>query len=379
MKIALVHDWLNQMGGAEVVLEALVELYPDAPVYTSIYWPAKMPAAYRAWDVRASFLDRWPLVRRYHQPFLPFYPLAFESFRFDKYDVIISNKSGFCHGIRPPAGALHICYCLTPTRYLWSTGEYLQREGLGPLTRATLLPILALLRRWDRRAAGRVDRFLAISRVVQERIARIYGRESEIIYPPVRTDCFAPAPQVGDYFLSMGRLIPYKRVDLVIQAFNQLGLPLLIVGEGRDRKRLEAMAAPNVRFLGRLPVAEMSDLLARCRALIFPGLEDFGITPVEAQAAGRPVIAYAGGGALDTVIDGETGILFGEQTVEALVAAVRRLESLGEGYFNAERLCQRAECFSADQFRRDFSAFVERAYAEHQARGRQVGAITRPA
>jgi len=163
LKIAIVHDWLNQMGGAEGVLEELVQLFPNAPIYTSMYWRDKMPAAYRQWDIRTSFLDRWPLVKRHHQPFLPFYPMAFESFCLDEYDVVISNKSGFCHGILTPASTLHICYCLTPTRYLWNTSEYLQREGAGRLSRAILSPVLSYLRLWDRLAADRVDRFLAIS------------------------------------------------------------------------------------------------------------------------------------------------------------------------------------------------------------------------
>jgi len=367
VKVALVHDWLNQIGGAEGVLEELVALYPDAPIFTSIYWPAKMPAAYANWDIRTSFVDRWPLVKQHHQPFLPFYPLAFERFRFDDYDVVISNKSGFCHGIVTPARTLHVCYCLTPTRYLWNTGEYLQREGIGRLGRSLLAPLLGYLRRWDRRAAGRVDRFLAISRAVQERIGAVYGRESQILYPPVQTGRYTPAERPQDYFLSVGRLIPYKRVDLAVAAFNQLGLPLLVVGEGRDRQRLERMAAPNVRFLGRLPDAQVRELLAGCRAFLFPGLEDFGIAPLEAQAAGRPVIAYAGGGALDTLVDGQTGLFFGEQTVEALVAAVRRLVELGDAHFDAAALRRHAERFSAARFRQEFGAFVERAWEEHQS------------
>lgn len=368
MKLALVHDWLNQMGGAEIVLEALVEIFPNAPIYTSIYWREKMPPAYQTWDIRTSFLDRWPFIHRRHQWFLPFYPLAFESFQLRDYDIVISNKSGFCHGIITPPTTLHICYCLTPTRYLWNTSEYLEQEEVGRLSRALLVPMLNYLRMWDRLAADRVDRFVAISRAVQDRIARFYRRDSEVIYPPVHTRHYAPAAQPADYFLIVSRLIPYKRLDLAIRAFNQLGLPLIIVGEGRDRKRLEAMAGSNIRFTGRLDGEELAKLMARCRAFIFPGAEDFGIAPVEAQAAGRPVIAYAAGGALDTVVDGETGLFFYEQTVEALISAVRRLEELGDAHFDPARIRRHAEQFDAGRFRDQMKAFVERAWEEHCAK-----------
>jgi len=244
--------------------------------------------------------------------------------------VLLSNKSGFCHGVRKPEGATHVCYCLTPTRYVWNFDDYAGREGLGPVVRLALKPLLAWLQRWDRRAADGVDSFIAISSAVQERIARIYGRESRIIYPPVDTGRFAatPAEGRGRYLLSLGRLIPYKRVDLAVEACTRLGLELWIAGSGRDRARLEKMAGPTVRFLGRVPDAEVPGLFANARAFLFPGLEDFGIAPVQALAAGTPVVAFAGGGALDTVKDGQNGVLFREQTVESLAAALERLDGL---------------------------------------------------
>lgn len=366
VKIALVHDWLNQIGGAEGVLEELAALFPDAPIYTSIYWREHMPAGYRMWDIRTSFLDHWPMVKRHHQLFLPFYPLAFESLDLREYDVVITNKSGFCHGVITPASTLHICYCLTPTRYLWNTEEYLAREQVGRVKRGLLQPILHHLRLWDRLAADRVDRFVAISREVQHRIAHIYRRESDIIYPPVHTERFAPADGPHDYYLIVSRLIPYKRIDLAVQAFTQLGLPLVIVGDGRDRANLEKMAGPSIRFLGRVDDRELAGLMAGCRAFIFPGLEDFGIAPLEAQAAGRPVIAFAGGGALDTVREGETGLFFHEQTPAALAEAVQRFESLGEDSFDPRRIRRHAERFSAAQFREKFRRYVEEAYEEHR-------------
>ncbi|MCC7360477.1 MAG: glycosyltransferase [Anaerolineales bacterium] len=329
MPPALLHDWLNQIGGAEDVLAVLAGLFPGAPIYTSIYWRDKMPAAYRAWPIRASFMDRLPGIYRHHQPYLPLYPLAFERFDLRGHDLLLSNKSGFCHGARKPAGAVHVCYCLTPTRYVWSFDAYAAREGLGGAARALLRPLLAGLRRWDFAAAQRVDHFIAISSEVQRRIAQFYQRESVIIFPPVETARFAAASAApGGYFLSLGRLIPYKRVDLAVQACTALHLPLLVAGDGRDRARLERLAGPTVKFLGRVPDADVPGLLAGCRAFIFPGLEDFGIAPVQALAAGRPVVAFAGGGALDSVQDGETGVLFPAQTVEALTAALERVMRL---------------------------------------------------
>ena len=323
MKVAIVHDWLNQYGGAEIVLEALKELLPEAPIYTSMFWPRAMPDFYRRWDIRTSFMDKLPFVKTHHQPFLPLYPLAFEGFDLSNYDVVISNKSGFCHGVITSPDTVHICYCLTPTRFVWDYHHYVRSEGLGRLARWLLLPTLNYLRLWDRLAAERVDCFVAISAEVKRRIAKYYRRESIVIHPPVYTDRFAPSPEQEDYFLVVSRLVPYKRIDIAVEAFNELGLPLLIVGEGRARRKLEAMAGPNVRFLGKVSFEDLARLYGRCRALIFPGREDFGIAPVEAQAAGRPVIAYAAGGALETVTHGETGLLFREQTPEALAETVR--------------------------------------------------------
>ena len=220
MPLALVHDWLNQVGGAEDVLAHLAALYPGAPIYTSIYAPDKMPPAFRAWDIRPLWMDRLPGIHDHHQPYLPLYPLAWNGLDLSAYDLAISNKSGFCHGFRHSPATLHICYCLTPTRYVWQFESYVQREGLSPAQVALLKPLIRLLRAWDKNAARRVDHFIAISREIQERIRRFYGRESTIIYPPVETACFQPVPpeQVGDYYLVISRLIPYKRIDLAVRA-----------------------------------------------------------------------------------------------------------------------------------------------------------------
>ncbi len=365
-RIALVHDYLNQYGGAERVLEDLHVLYPDAPVYTSMYWPEKMSPIIRSMDVRTSFMQKLPLVTRRHQPFLPLYPLAFESFDLSNYDVVISNSSAFCKGVITQPRTLHVCYCLTPMRWVWNFRAYVERERLGTAARLALPAAISQLRAWDITTAQNVDRFVAISRAVADRIGKYYRRDATVIYPPVNCGAFLPQPGCeGDYYLVVSRLIPYKRIDLAVDAFTRLGLPLKIVGSGgRDEPALRARAGQNVEFLGRIPDEALRDLLARCRAFIFPGEEDFGIAPLEANASGRPVIAYAGGGALDTVRDGVTGVLFREQTVDALIDAVRRTESTA---WDPAQIRAHAEQFDALVFRNRLSAFVEESLAAYTA------------
>lgn len=372
MKVALVHDWLNQVGGAENVLIALKELFPDAPVYTSIYDPAAMPSIMRGWEIHTSFMDRLPGIHRRHQAYLPLYPLAFERFDLSAYDLVISNKSGFCHGIITPPQTLHLCYCLAPTRFLWNFQGYVQREGIGAGAAAALQPALTGLRLWDQTAAQRPDGFIAISRAIQARIEKYYRRDSTVIYPPVETDRFVPAPVRDDYALIVSRLIPYKRIDLAIHAFNALGRPLVIIGEGRDRAALERIAGPTVRFLGRVDDSELPDWLGRARLFLFPGEEDFGIAPLEAQAAGVPVVAFGAGGALDTVIDGATGILFHEPTPEALTEAVLRLDSLR---LDPALIRAHARTFDTAHFKARLSEHIERALDAHRARQPQAAPL----
>jgi glycosyltransferase involved in cell wall biosynthesis len=357
-RTALVHDWLNQVGGAENVLELLVRMFPGAPVHTSMYAGERMPAAYREWDIRTTFMQYLPGVTRKHQMYLPVYPLAFSSVDLSGYDLILSNKSGFCHGVKPPVGAVHVCYCLTPTRFLWQYEAYRAREALGRGVDLALRPLLGPLRRWDYAAAQRVDHFIAISREIQERIRRFYGRESTIIYPPVDLGRFAPSTDApGDYFLAGGRLIPYKRTDLAVRACSELGLRLLVFGDGRDRAALENMAGPAVTFLGRVSWDELSRLYAGARAFIFPGLEDFGIAPLEAQAAGRPVIAYAGGGALDTVLPAETGEFFAEPTVESLKRVLSGFNPLA---YDPGACRRNAERFGQARFIDELGRFIDK-------------------
>lgn len=356
MKTAIVHDWLNQIGGAEDVLETLLGLYPGVPIYTSLYWRDEMPAHWRQWDVRTSFIDRLPFAHKRQQLYFPFYPMAFEQFNFSDYDLVLSNKSGFCHGIITEPQTLHICYCLTPTRYVWRYQQYAEQENLNGLQRAIMPPFLTNLRQWDRLAADRVDHFIAISQTVRQRIAKIYRRDSTIIYPPVDTSRFAPVERNEDYYLIVGRLVPYRRIDILIEAFNKMQRPLVIAGSGRDRERLESMAGPTIEFLGYIPDDDLADLMARCRAFMWPGEEDFGISPIQAMAAGRPVIAYAAGGALEFVVPGQTGSLFYEQSVEAIVDAV---EEFDEKVLDPQAISGFAAQFDTAAFKRKMQQFVD--------------------
>lgn len=370
-RVALVHDWLNQLGGAENVLEEMVSLFPAAPIYTSIYAPEQMPDAYRQWPIETSFMQRLPAVTRHHQPYMPLYPLAFSRMDLSAYDLVLSNKSGFCHGVRTTGAAgraIHVCYCLTPTRFLWLYEQYREREQIDSVTDAALQPILALLRKWDWQAAQRVDHFIAISSEIQRRIRDIYGRESVVIHPPVDTDYFTPAPTAtpGDYFLIVSRLIPYKRIDLAVEAFRALPQErLLIVGDGRDREELAARASENVTFLGRRSRDEVRELLQGCKAFLFPGLEDFGIAPVEALSCGRPVVAFAGGGALDTVTPGVTGEFFAAQTVDSLRATLRTFDA--DAYHPADCRAQ-AERFSQANFQRKLLTYLDDVLEQNQGR-----------
>ncbi|OAN47563.1 glycosyl transferase [Chloroflexus islandicus] len=363
MRVALVHDYLNQYGGAERVLEALHALFPAAPVYTSIFDPAAMPVAYQQWDIRTSFMQRLPAWRTQFRRYVPLYPAAFEQFDLRDYDLIISSSSAFAKGIIPRPGALHICYCHTPMRFAWRTGDYVAREQISGL-QARLLPfLLNYLRMWDTTSANRVDLFIANSREVAGRIARYYRRPAMVIPPPVDLPPYQPRQPEG-FYLAGGRLIPYKRLELAIEAFNHLRLPLKIFGDGRDRARLERMAGPNIEFLGWVDEATRLDLFARCRAFIFPGEEDFGITPLEVLAVGRPVIAFAAGGALETLIEGVTGRFFYQPSAAALAAAVALSRT---DPVDSLALRRHAEQFSRERFLTAMRSFIDEAVAAHHA------------
>lgn len=367
MRVAIVHDYLNQYGGAERVLEALHDMYPAAPVYTSIYDPSAMPPAYGTWDIRVSWMQRLPAWRRYFRHYLPLYPSAFESFDLRGYELVISSSSAFAKGVITAPGACHICYCHTPMRFAWRTADYLEREQIGGLQRAILPLLLTYVRLWDAASSARVDAFLANSHAVAGRIRRYYGRDAVVIPPPVDLPPYEPHEPEA-FYLAGGRLVPYKRLDLAVRAFTALKLPLKIFGEGRARAELEAVAGPTIEFLGHVSEQERRALFARCQAFVFPGEEDFGITPLEAMAAGRPVIAYAAGGVLDSVIDGVTGRFFHEQNAAALALAVAA--SRRDAY-DPRVIRGHAERFSR-------AAFIERVRAFVAACTAQAGASARP-
>jgi glycosyltransferase involved in cell wall biosynthesis len=360
---ALVHDWLNQAGGAEVVLGVLHECYPAAPVYTTIHDPGRLPLP--GWDLRVSWLNAVPFARRHHQALLPLYPLAWDSTRLRGFDAVLSNKSGFCHGVRT-GGATHVCYCLTPTRFVWDAETYVAHEALPPGARLALRALLPWLRRWDLAAARRVDHFVAISSAVRQRIAGCYGRDSTVIHPPAEVAAERPGPPTGDYYLCLGRLVPYKRLDLAVAAFNELGLKLVVVGDGRDRGRLEALAGPTVQFRGHLPQAEVGELLRGCRGLVWPGVEDYGLAPVEAMAAGRPVLARRAGGVLDTVVDGLTGLFFDDRDdASALAEVVRRAEAIA---WEPAAIHAHARRFGREVFEARLGAHLAEVLADRPAR-----------
>ena len=367
LKLALVHDWLNQIGGAEDVLDVLAHHFPDSPIYTSICAPELIGAHCRSWDIRTLWMDKLPAIHQRHQFYLPLYPLAWNNLRLSEFDVILSNKSGFCHGLRFDPGALHICYCLTPTRYVWQLDSYLEGEELGKAAERLLKPLVALLRRWDFAAAQRVSHFVAISSAIKERIRQFYQRDAIVIFPPVDTTRFRPAPAdtIEDYYLIVSRLVPYKRIDLAVKAATELQLPLKIAGAGRDLERLRAVAGETVEFLGFVPEEALPQLMAKCKALIFPGLEDFGITPVQTQAAGRPVIAFQGGGALDTVVPAVTGEFFAQATVESLKAVWRTFDP---NAYNPDQIRRNSLRFDTAVFTERITAFIEQAWHAHQAR-----------
>lgn len=363
IKVALVHDYLNQMGGAERVVLAFHELFPDAPLYTSIYDPRRVDPAFQEIDIHTSFMQKMPLVKKHHQPFLPFYPFAMERLDLRGYDLVLSSSSAFGKGVITRPETMHICYCHTPMRWCWNYDEYVEREQLGKLSRSILPYLITWMRIWDQTSAMRVDHFIANSPVVAQRIAKYYRRDAVVIPPPVEASrfIFDPALQPEDYFLIVSRLMPYKRIDLAISACNKLQLPLVIIGSGRDESRLKEMAGPTIRFLGGLSDAEVLGYYARCRALLLPGEEDFGITPLEAQASGRPVIAYGAGGALASIIDGITGAFFHEQSVESMAEV---LSSFDERLYDPQTIRNHALEFDKPRFHRRILQFIEAKMSE---------------
>lgn len=363
-RVALVHDYLNQAGGAEKVVEVFAEMFPGAPIYTSVYDPDAMPDVWRTLDIRTSFMQRiWPRVSG-AKVLVPLYPSAFESFDLRDYDLVLSSTTSFAKGVITQPETCHICYCNSPTRFLWRYHDYLQHERLPPGAEA-LLPFLATpFRLWDFNAAQRVDYFVAGSYNAARRIAKHYRRDSDVVQSPIEISRFQQADDIDDYFLVVSRLQPYKAIHLAVEACTRLGLPLRVIGEGPDRRRLESLAGPTVSFLGRLPDDEVRNQMARARALILPGEEDYGLTPLEAQASGRPVVAYRAGGALETVCEGRTGLFFDEPTVRSLACVLQRFEDT----FDPIVLRCHAQRFDTSVFKQKLYDVLATRYDEHRTR-----------
>lgn len=366
VRVGLVHDYLTQFGGAERVLVALHELFPTAPIFCSIADPSALPEIANAWDVRESAIAKLPGAAAYHRAMIPVYPAIFRRFEADlrDLDIVIVDSSAWAHHVpvAPTTGLL--CYCHSPARFLYGDRDYLEPAAMPPGVRHVMHAVFGGLRRSDRKAAERVDRFIANSRNVAARIERTYHRHATVIYPPVDLHPFRSDVPPEDFFLVVSRLVPHKRVDLAVRACTRYGIPLKVVGTGRSEKELRDMAGPTVELLGRLDDGDVLDLMARCKGFILAGSEDFGMTAVEAQAAGRPVIAFGAGGALESVIPGETGLFFSERTAESLMTAIRQFDTIA---WNPEKARANAARFSKDRFQREIMEEVRAVLLQKQA------------
>lgn len=348
MRIAFVHEYLNQFGGAERMLQVLSAMFPQAPIYTLIYDENLTGHVFEGRTIITSFLQKLPLTKNHHRLFPLLMPIAIEQFDFSDYDLVISISASFAKGIITKPETRHICYCLTPPRFLWDNSQKLLEEfGFPAIIKKLMPPFISYLRIWDQEASSRVDEFWSISNFVRDRVKKYYHADSKVIYPPVDTDKFIISPHIGDYYLMVGRLVPYKKFDLAIEAFNDLDKRLIIVGAGPELFKLKKIAKDNIEFLGLVTDDTLSALYSKAKALVFPQEEDFGIVPLEAMASGRPVLAFKGGGALETIIEGETGLFFDHQSSEAIKETIGLFEKM---QFNS-RLCRiQAEKFDINIF-----------------------------
>ncbi len=355
LRVALVHDYLNQWGGAENVLREISEIFPDAPIFTLLVDYRKIKSELKDKKIIPSFIQNFPFKLKLYREFSFLYPIAIESFDLRNFDLIISSSSGFAHGIIPPPYSIHVSYCHTPLRYAYHF-YHQYRKSQRSIPRILKDMLLHYYRIWNSSASKRVDYFIANSRETKRRIELYFGKTAKIIFPPVDTDFFKPSSdKKEDFFLFVGRLRDYKRLDLAISATKELGYRLFVVGEGENLNSLKAKTGEGVNFMGRVSREKLRELYQKAKALIFPGLEDFGIVPLEANACGTPVIAYKGGGALDTVIEGETGIFFEEQNKDALIETILKFEKMK---FDKEKMYKNAERFSKKRFKEEFKKFI---------------------
>lgn len=354
-KIALVHDYFIQMGGAERVAEDMHKLFPHAPMYTTVDTRREKPPALKNSTVRTTWMQTLPGIKKNFRHYFPLYPLAVEGLNLSQFDLILSSSSGYAKGVRKRRDAIHICYCHNPMRWAWRYEDYAAREHFGAVKRKLVPLAIAGLRRWDLRASRQPDFYIANSHNVARRIKEIYNRDSIVIPPPIDVKRFLPDEPDEDFYLILSRLISYKQLDLAVEACKKLNRRLIVIGEGPDRKRLEKLAGKQTKFLGRQPDDKVAEYASRCRALLFTGEEDFGMTPLEINASGRPVIAYGAGGALETVIDGVTGLFFGRQSVESLAAAIEEFESRK---WDRKIMRSHAEGFDNEVFNERLSFFL---------------------
>lgn len=368
-KIAVFHDNFAQMGGAERVAEEIYNLLPGATLHTTAAVPEILSDGLRNADIKTSWMQYLPGLKRHFRHYFLFYPFAVESIDLSGYGLIVSSCFGYAKGVRKRRDAVHVCYCHTPMRWVWRYEDYSARANFGGFTRRLLPILLSVLKRWDLRASRQPDYFIANSQVVAERIKKVYGRDSIVIPPPIDVNRFQPADVVDDYYLVLSRLVAYKRIDLAIEACTRLNRRLLIVGDGPDRARLEKLAGPSVRFLGRQTDGAVARYAARCRALLFPGEEDFGMTPLEVNAAGRPVIAFRAGGALETVVEGVTGLFFDQPTAISLSQAIEDFEHHS---WDSAKLRAHAHAFDRTIFRSRLLEFLRKVAPEVQLEGSPV-------
>jgi glycosyltransferase involved in cell wall biosynthesis len=360
MRIAIVHDYFTQLGGAEKVAEEMFRIFPRASMFSTVAFDDRMPVGLKDVSVHTSWMQLMPGIRRYYRLYFLLYPLAVRSLNLAHYDLVISSSSGYVKGVAAPRDAMHICYCHTPMRWVWNFDGYSERESMSPAIRVALRALTSALRQWDVGAARQPDHFIANSKVVAERIQRAYGRTAEVIHPPIDVDRFRPSDQVDDYYMLLSRMVSYKRLDLAVEACTRLNRKLVVVGAGPQRKYLESIAGPSIKFAGRVRDSEVVRLASRCRALLFPGEEDFGMAPLEVAAAGRPTIAFRAGGATETIVDGSTGLFFNQQTPEALMDAIEQFE---RQEWAPSDIRKHAEEFSVPIFRMRMTRFLERVGA----------------